>query len=150
MSLGFNICRRFAFLIFCAAFACLLFLNGQVSALNLPEDAPILISEADSTRALVTVPNARRGADSSVKIVNPARQNVITFYLTNIKDLLEGEGANAFRIEFQDSNYYRYPLEVVSFERTQERKNVYALSVRVGGIGVARNVVESLPFIGRI
>jgi uncharacterized protein (DUF1800 family) len=107
--------------------------STKVSALNLPEDAPILISEANSTRAYITVQNGR-GLNSSVKLVQPSRHNIITFYLTNL-DLLEGEGANAFRIEFQDANYYRYPLEIVSFERTEERKNVYALSVRVGEIG---------------
>jgi hypothetical protein len=144
MSFCFNVCRRFAFLIFCIGFVFL----TNVFALNLPEDAPILISEANSTRAFVTVPNARRGANSSVKIVNPARQNVVTFYLTNVKDLLEDEGATAFRVEFQDANYYRYPLEIVSFERTQERKNVYALSVRVGGIGDLGDVLVRVTWRG--
>ncbi|HMS43836.1 MAG TPA: hypothetical protein PKE69_26640, partial [Pyrinomonadaceae bacterium] len=133
MSSDFNMCRRFARLMFGAVLLCLLVFWGNAFAFALPEDAPILISEAGSTRVLATV-TGKRGADSPVKIVNPARQNTVTFYLTNVKDLLENEGANAFRVEFQDANYYRYPLEIVSFERTQERKNVYALTVRIGGL----------------
>lgn len=146
MSFGFSVCRRLAFFTYCTFFACFLLMSGKISATNLPEDAPVLISEANSTRAYITVPN-KRGLDSSVKIVQPARQNVITFYLTNL-ELLEGEGANAFRIEFQDSNYYRYPLEIVSFERTQERKNVYALSVRVGELDNLGDVLVRVTWRG--
>ena len=94
MSVGFNACRRVRVFAFCVVWSFILLGAISVSALNLPEDAPILISQPNSTRALVTVSN-RRGVNSSIKIVQPSRQNVITFYLTNVKDLLEGEGATA-------------------------------------------------------
>ena len=147
MSVGFNACHRLGLLMLCAVLACVLLSSAKVSAINLPEDAPILISEPNSTRALVTIPN-RRGVNSSVKIVQPARQNIITFYLTNVKDLLEGEGATAFRAELQDANYYRYPLEIVSFERTAERKNVYALSVSLNGISDLGDVLVRVTWRG--
>ncbi len=147
MSSDFNTCRRFACLMVGAFFLCLLVFGENAFALDLPEDAPVLISEAGSTRVLATV-SGKRGASSPVKIVNPARQNTVTFYLTNIKDLLENEGANAFRVEFQDANYYRYPLEIVSFERTQERKNVYALTVRVGGLNELGDVLVRVTWRG--
>lgn len=148
MSFSFNICRRFALMVCGTVLLCLFVFGGKSFAVNLPEDAPILISEAGSTRVLATLATNRRGANSPVKIINPARQNTITFYLTNIKDLLEGEGATAFRAELQDSNYARYPLEIVSFERTAERKNVYALTVRIGELNELGDVLVRVTWRG--
>lgn len=110
-------------------FCCLIVFVG-VRASTMPEDAPILISENNSTRALFTV-SGNRGKSLSTGIVQPGKQTVVTFFLTNL-DLLEGEGRNAFRAEFEDARRYRYPLEIVSLERVPERKWVYALSVRLG------------------
>ena len=147
MLFGFNACRRFGILMLCAVLSYLSLIAVNVSALNLPEDAPILISEPNSTRALITVPN-QRGVNSSAKIVQPARHEIITFYVTNVKDLVENEGANAFRAEFEDSRHFRYPLEIVSFERTAERKNVYALSVRLNEIGELGDVLVRVTWRG--
>jgi uncharacterized protein (DUF1800 family) len=94
----------------------------------LPEDAPILISEAGSTRALTVLPLA--GANP--RIIQPGRRQVVTFYLANL-DLLPGEGGNAFRVELEDSRHYRIPLQIAGFEPVAEYKGVYALSVRLGG-----------------
>ncbi|HLM02832.1 MAG TPA: DUF1800 family protein [Pyrinomonadaceae bacterium] len=126
-------------------FCCLLLLLGNTVARAqtnaLPEDAPVLISEPNSTRALVTVADGKRGASLPTGIVQPGRRTIVTFFVTNLADLLEGEGANAFRAELEDANHYRYPLEIVRFERTPERKQVYALSVRLsselGSVGDA-------------
>lgn len=145
MSIGLDFYRYFKCSVFAAL--CLLFSVINISAVNLPEDAPILISETDSTRAYVTVPN-RRGLQSAVKIVQPNRHNLVTFYLTNIKDLLEGEGANAFRAEIQDGNYYRYPLEIVSFEPYAQRRNVYALTVNMQNIGELGDVLVRVTWRG--
>ncbi|MDQ3801323.1 MAG: hypothetical protein M3384_18020, partial [Acidobacteriota bacterium] len=100
--------------VFCCLLLLLTFGNAAVIRANtLPEDAPVLISEPNSTRALVTVANGKRGASLPTRIVQPGRQTIVTFFVTNLKDLLEGEGANAFRAELEDSNHYRYPLEIV-------------------------------------
>lgn len=88
-----------------------------------PEDAPVLISEPNSTKALLGSP--------LTKIIKPGRHTEVTFFVTNL-DLLAGEGASAFRAEFEDSHRVRYPLEIVRFERTSERKWVYAITVRLG------------------
>lgn len=98
-----------------------------VNAAALPEDAPILISEANSTRALTVLPTA--GANP--RVVQPGRRQVVTFYLTNL-DLLPAEGGNAFRAELEDSRHYRFPLQIVSFEPSTEYKGVYAVRVRLG------------------
>lgn len=111
-----------------------LILAGSASA-ALPEGSPILISEPDSTRALFTIDGVASG-----EVITPGANQVVRFYLTGL-DLMEGEGASAFRVELQDSRWYRYPLEIVSLERTEWRKNVYALSVRMGSVG---NVGETL------
>ncbi|HMT06869.1 MAG TPA: DUF1800 domain-containing protein [Pyrinomonadaceae bacterium] len=108
---------------------------------QMPEDAPILISDAESTAAYATVNGV------SVKAVRPSRDEVVTVYLTNL-DLLEDEGATAFRAEFQDSRYYRYPLQIVGFERTQERKNVYALAIRVAGLPEIGEVLVRVTWRG--
>ena len=148
MSAFFDSCRRLRFSMPCATLLFIFFLSAGISANNLPEDAPILISEPNSTRALITIPG-KRGVNSPVKIVQPARQNVITFFVTNVKELLEGEGMTAFRAEFEDSKHYRYPLEIVSFERTQERKQVYALTVRLGAqIGEPGDVLVRVTWRG--
>jgi uncharacterized protein (DUF1800 family) len=95
-----------------------------------------LISEPNSTRALFTVWGGSRTLSPGV--IQPRRNNIVTFFITNL-DLLDGEGANAFRAEFEDSRHLRYPLEVVSFEPSA--RSVYALSVRLpanlGSVGDA-------------
>lgn len=126
--------------VICVVFA--LFVEvGFVSAADLPEDAPILISEAGSTRAFVT------NGDVPIQVVKPGIHDSITFYLTNL-DLLEGEGANAFRAEIEDARYYRYPLQIISFERTATRKQVYALTVGVVGIHEFGDVLVRVTWRG--
>ncbi len=123
-------------------FAFVMLVSGiTASAIDLPEDAPILISEAGSTRAFVTSEGV------PVQVVKPGIHDHITFYLTNL-DLLDGEGASAFRVEFQDSRYYRYPLEVVSFERPATRNPVYALTVRTAGLSELGDVLVRVTWRG--
>jgi uncharacterized protein (DUF1800 family) len=146
-----SVARRRRRLSALGVFCCFLLLVGGAFAQTgaLPEDAPILISEANSTRALFTVANGKRGAGLATGIVQPGRQTIVTFYVTNLADLFEGEGANAFRAEFEDAQHYRYPLEIVRFERTAERKQVFALSARVGaGIGDVGDVLLRVTWRG--
>jgi uncharacterized protein (DUF1800 family) len=132
----------------CAVF-CLL-ASGSVTILRaaaMPEDAPVLISEAGSTMALFAFEKGGRGVTPSNRIIQPGRNKVVTFFLTNL-DLLAGEGANAFRAEFEDAQRYRYPLEVVRFEPSAEHKGVYALSVRLGSIGNVGDVLVRVTWRG--
>jgi uncharacterized protein (DUF1800 family) len=100
-----------------------------ISAQNLPEDAPVLISQPDSTRAL-TARVSRKGYDFSPNVFQAGRSTRITFFVTNL-ELLPEEGANAFRVDAQDARGFRYPLQIVSFEPTKERPWVYALTVKL-------------------
>ena len=114
---------------------------SDLKAANLPEDAPVLISETGSTRAYAT---ANR---KPIEIAKPGVHDAITFYLTNL-DLLVGEGANAFRVEFEDARYYRHPLTIVSFERTAERKQVYAIAVRIADLDELGDVLVRVTWRG--
>ncbi len=128
-------------------FLCFLLTCATVSANKLPEDAPVLISEAKSTRAL-TVRPARRGLDASAQVFQPGGKTKITLFVTNL-DLLPGEGATAFRADIQDERFYRFPLEVVSLEPTIERPWVYAITVRLhGGIGDVGDVLVRVAWRG--
>lgn len=124
---GFSINR----LIFRSIFSCLFILTLAFFAFaaNLPEDAPILISQPESTRAL-TAKSTRKGFDYSVRVFPAEGKTRITLFVTNI-ELLKNEGANAFRVDAQDSRYYRYPLRVVSLEPLADRPWVYALTVQL-------------------
>ena len=111
---------------------------------TLPEDAPVLISEANSTRALFEVSTGGRSTPG--RIIQPGRNVVATFFVTNL-ELLDGEGANAFRAEFEDSRHYRFPLQIVSFNPVS--KSVYALAVRVSqDIGNVGDVLVRVTWRG--
>ncbi len=125
--------KRFSFpfilsQIFCICF-CIFSASIIISAQVLPEDAPILISQPDSTRAL-TAKSTRKGYDFSPQLFQAGKNTRITVFVTNLS-LLPDEGANAFRVDAQDARGYRYPLQIVSFEPTAERPWVYALTVKL-------------------
>jgi len=109
-----------------AAFWCL-FISIAALAVPLPEDAPILISEPGSTRALL---ETKRSSDAGTTIVKPGSDTIVTVFVTNI-ELLKYEGATAFRADIQDSRYYRYPLQVISLQPLADRPWVYALRFRL-------------------
>lgn len=113
---------------------CLCIFSGSaiISAQNLAEDAPILISQPDSTRAL-TAKMSRKGYDFSARTFPASGNTRITFFVTNL-ELLPNEGANAFRVDAQDSRGFRYPLQIISFEPTAERPWVYALTIKLHGL----------------
>src|SRR4051794_25799145 len=100
--------RRVSLLTFTGAFLFLAFNVSLVQA-TLPDDAPIVVSQADSTRALVTTGTRRLGPSRRVLEVGGRA----TVYVTNLSDLLKGEGTTAFRADIQDVSGYRYPLQIL-------------------------------------
>ena len=118
-----------------------------VQAAALPEDAPILISEAHSTRAIVTSSPGLRRAGLPLRVVPVGAR--VTFYVTNLETLLKDEGRTAFRADVQDEHFRRFPLEIISFAPTAERPWVYALTVRLHeGIGDAGDVLMRVTWRG--
>src|SRR5688572_16145150 len=137
--------RRLRFRTLIGAFV---FVASQVlfAQASIPEDAPILISEANSTRAIFTIASGRRGGPPPRVIPVGSR---VTFYVTNLEELLPDEGKTAFRADIQDARHYRYPLEVLSFEQTAERKWVYAITVRMNqSIGDAGDALLRVTWRG--
>lgn len=102
-------------------FSIILFLSlvgfGQI----LPEDAPILISQADSTKALT---------GQNTKVFSPGENTRITFFVTNL-NLLPNEDERAFRADATDSKGKRYRLEILDLRQNQKRPWVYELTVRL-------------------
>lgn len=137
--------RRFVLMLL-GFFFCFVASGAVLKANILPEDAPVLISEKDSTRAFAGKPT-KRGVDTSVGVFQPGSNTRITLFVANL-DLLEGEGANAFRADMEDSLNRRYPLTIVSLERT-ERGGVYALTVQLhGAIGDVGDVLTRVTWRG--
>ncbi len=114
--------------IICASFGILL-ISLNFSAQNLPEDAPILISQPDSTRALTNY-SPRTKSELPTRVFPSGAKSLITLLITNI-ELLPNEGAKAFRADAEDSRRLRYPLKVVSLEQMRDKPWVYALTVRL-------------------
>ncbi len=91
--------------------------------------APILISHPESTRVLTASPGKDEDSGATA-VFAPSANTEITFFLTNVFPLPD-EGANAFRADVQDFRGVRYPLTLVSFEPTEKRPLVYAVTVRL-------------------
>lgn len=93
---------------------------------------PILVSEANSTRALAYELNsARRGRNLSkaqARAFSPGSKIVI--YATNL-DLMKDEGENAFRLYVQDRLSRKYRFPVVEIAPVQGQEWIYAVTVEL-------------------
>ncbi len=119
-------------LVFLAAFSA----RAQNDDPNPDSPTPVLISEADSLRALATAPGksltaAGRGG-IPVKIKSPAfpLNARVVLYVTNL-DLLDGEGATAFRLNVKDGGGRRYRFPVLDLQPLKDRPQVFALTVEL-------------------
>ena len=91
-------------------------------------DAPVLISKDDSTRAYAVDANRWRGRiNKPIEATKPGRS--VVMFLTNVKDLLPGEGANAFRSYAEDGSKREYIFRIESFEPVKGMDWVYAVRV---------------------
>ncbi len=89
---------------------------------------PILISEPDSTRALTTslrsVNQKRTLNQSNVFNLN----SKVVIYFTNV-DLMEGEGANAFRVYIEDAKGRNYRFPVLDMQPINGQEWIYAATI---------------------
>ncbi len=112
-----------------------------------PTDAPVLISQTNSTKALVEI-SAKRNLDSAVKIFPAGAATRVTLFVTNL-DLMAREGANAFRADAETAAHQNYPLEIESLGQTRERSWVYALTIRLNpAAGDAGDVLVRVTWRG--
>ena len=146
MSSEFNVRRMRLFVppgvLFCLAF----FIVGASAQENI-DAAPVIISEANSTRALTAAPRTR-GLDRNARVFSPDGKTRVTVFVTGV-ELLAGEGATAFRADATDGRYSRYPLQIVSLAPTPERPWVYALTFRLhAGMGDVGDVLLRVAWRG--
>lgn len=90
---------------------------------------PVLLSENDSTRALVLpTGKGRNSSRSSSRIFWPNQK--VELLVTNI-DLMDGEGANAFRVYVQDSKGREYRFPVIEIRPSDIQKGVYIVTAQL-------------------
>ena len=146
MSSEFSIQRRLRLFALPGVLLCLALSLTTVSAEENIDAAPVIISEASSTRALTS--GTRRGTDSNARVFSPGGKTRITVFVTGI-NLLPDEGATAFRADVTDGRYRRFPLQIISLAPTKERPWVHALTFRLhGAIGDVGDVLFSINWRG--
>ncbi|HEX8367213.1 MAG TPA: DUF1800 domain-containing protein [Pyrinomonadaceae bacterium] len=128
--------RKFSFFLkFSPVFLLLFFFCPAIFAADDPNPdspVPVLLSESDSTRVLAVEYGNWNGnlpkAAQQQRAFRAGQKSVVTLFVTNL-DLLEGEGANAFRIYLNHRNgkTYQFPVE----ELTPISRTVYALKIRL-------------------
>jgi uncharacterized protein (DUF1800 family) len=92
---------------------------------------PILMSETDSARALATeAVKTWRGELPTPQARAFGLNQRIVLFLTNV-DLMEGEGANAFRVYVEDSQGKLYRFPVLELTRVKAEKTIYAVTVEL-------------------
>jgi uncharacterized protein (DUF1800 family) len=115
--------------------ALLALVSSMVFAASAQEDpdpnspTPILLSEMTSTRALAHTPKRSGRTDlSSVTAQAFDRGSKVNIYVTNLV-LMEGEGANAFRVYAEDKDGHTYMFPVLGFERHPLAKDIYTVTI---------------------
>ncbi len=92
---------------------------------NSPE--PILLSEKDSTRALaVAVGKSAKVQKSRVASQVFFPDQKLEIFVTNL-EMMDGEGANAFRVYIEDSKGHEYRFPVLDFRQSDLQKGVYGV-----------------------
>ena len=118
---------------------CVIALSQGDADPNYDSPSPILLTDANSTRALTQLPakqvrvSRAKGADlrsSDQKTVEQAFQldSKITLYVSDLQ-LMKGEGANAFRLYAEDGRGHLYRFPVLDIQQSAELKNMWAVTV---------------------
>ncbi len=91
---------------------------------------PVLLSEADVSRALVTDSKINSKGVPNIKSQPFKLNSKVNLYISDI-ELMAGEGANAFRVYAKDSNdhIYRFPVETI--DRISKQKPIYSITVNL-------------------
>ncbi|MEP6787660.1 MAG: DUF1800 family protein [Acidobacteriota bacterium] len=118
------------------ALALVCLLSIWISAQEVDTDpnspTPVLLSQPDSTYALVVQPKTRLRVDAQLGVVRPIPEySTIQIFTANIA-MMDGEGANAFRVTVEDSGgrNYRFPvLAIAPTDLVKSDTQVYAVTV---------------------
>jgi hypothetical protein len=93
---------------------------------------PVLLSETNSTRALAANSSRLSWRGDLPRQINNAyalNQKIVLF-VTNI-DLMEGEGANAFRVYIEDAQGRQYRFPVLDIRQVKSQSLIYAVTVEL-------------------
>ena len=123
----------FLWQILCVSFVVLLLVFPTLAQVDPDPDSPtpILLSESNSTRALATTTaNFSRLNLSKIKSRAFYPDSKIILFVTNV-DLLQDEGANAFRVYVEDAKGRTYRFPVLEINPVQHHEDIYALTVRL-------------------
>jgi hypothetical protein len=147
MSSIFSIQRRLRLFVPLGVLFCLTLCFSTVAAQENIDAAPVIISEANSTRALTALLKTR-WSEPSTPVFSPGARTRITVYITGI-DLLQNEDVSAFRADATDGRYNRYPLQLVSLAPTAGRPWLYALTFKLhDGMGDVGDVLLRVTWRG--
>jgi uncharacterized protein (DUF1800 family) len=100
---------------------------------NPDSPTPVLLSEAESTRALTALPTTKVKRGSQIRFQGGSAfslDSLVTLYVTNI-ELMKGEGASAFRVYIEDSKERQYRFPVLDLQPVPGFDGVWALTVRL-------------------
>ena len=98
---------------------------------NPDSPTPVLISEPDSTRALTaSADDLSSGNSLGGKSRKVSPNSKVVLYVTNL-DLMEGEGADAFRVNAEDAGGKHYRFPVLDVQPVKGQEWVYALTVQL-------------------
>lgn len=97
---------------------------------NFESSDPVLISEADSVKALAVKPESWRGGlpAPNAEYFPPGSRAVV--FVTNAA-LAEGEGANAFRAFAEDARGKKFRLTVENVQQLKKQDWIYALTLQI-------------------
>lgn len=94
---------------------------------------PVLLTDATSTRVLAqTRRNSRRVDPAKIRSQAFLPNSAVVLYATNL-DLMDGEGANAFRVNAEDElgHKYRFPVIDIRVADNARVEGVYAVTIRL-------------------
>lgn len=112
-------------------------------------ESPVLISMDGSTRAYAVDSNRWHGSLKQRPIESVSPGGSVIMFMTNVKDLLPGEGANAFRSYAEDGAKQEYLFKVETFEPVSGMPWLYAVRVRLDqNIGAVGDVLVRITWRG--
>lgn len=91
---------------------------------------PVLLSESDSTRALAQEPGSIRTTADLARAKSPAflPEDKVELFVTSL-DLMDDEGANAFRVYAIDRNQHQFRFPVLAIEPMEGTGGVYRVTI---------------------
>lgn len=118
----------------CISLCLTVFLLGAVAMANEVPDSPspILISEAESTRALAVNAEEWKGSlpEYNTESFQPGAESRAVIFVTNLA-LMDGEGPNALRVYAEDRNGKSYRLAVEDIKPLSGQEWIYGVTVRL-------------------